>query len=105
MAHNKLGMALRRNERFERELAESDQAMRAQLLSAWKETIFEEFVAALKSTDELQSLGHLDRNIAVVLDLAAYKSELEVFTSGKESPAVSAEVIRRGKEFLSKRKR
>jgi len=65
--YEKFAEAIERGPRFEKENAESDTAMRKHLLAAWKEKIFEEFVAALKGTDDPKHLKCLDGTIALVL--------------------------------------
>lgn len=55
-----------RSKRFQREIKAADQAMKAQLLGAWKEALLERAATALKATNDPKLLSLFDTNLALV---------------------------------------
>ena len=66
-----LGAALDRLKRFEAALPNLDAAMRAQLISAWKEQILDDLIDLFKRTDDPRDLSNVDRAIAVSMEILA----------------------------------
>jgi hypothetical protein len=63
-----LKRAVKRSENFKAEITRADPVMAIQLIAAWKEIIMEQFVKALGRTDDLDDLGFLDVNPALILE-------------------------------------
>jgi hypothetical protein len=72
-----LGAALERDKQFNAELETADDAMKPQLVAAYKELIIEQLVKFLQVTNDPHTLGFLDINIAVGHQTAGRFSERE----------------------------
>ncbi len=72
----KLEEALKRQKRFEIEIAQIDGATRFHLLAAWKEQVIEDCIAALRYLDHPDGIANIDRAIAVSIDVYSVKKEL-----------------------------